>query len=76
MTLMRRIAITFFALAGIAALAFGGVSTALSQPAGPVAAGLLLVSATVAVVAVGLAARILYVLEHAKTLDVPHHNDR
>jgi hypothetical protein len=76
MTAMRRILITFFALTGIAALAAGGVGTALSWPAGPAAVGLLLMSATAGLLAIALAGRILYVLDQTSTDRVSHHDDR
>jgi hypothetical protein len=68
---MRRIIITFFTLAGIAALAVGGIDTAAHMTAGPAAGALLLVGAVVALVAVTLASRILFVLGNARTVRVP-----
>ena len=63
---MRRIITTVIVLIGIAAVAGGGVDSALNDPAGPAAIGRLLASAAVGATALGLAARILFVLEQAR----------
>ncbi|MBI2705525.1 MAG: hypothetical protein HYX32_09585 [Actinobacteria bacterium] len=73
---MRRITITFFVLAGIAALGAGGISTALSASPGPGAVGLFLGSAAISLVALAGAARILYVLDHAGTVRERVNSDR
>lgn len=73
---MRRITTTFWALTAISAVAVAGIVAALGQPPGPQAAALFLLSAGVGSIAIGLAGRILYVLEHARTSRVPTGNDR
>lgn len=67
---MKRILVTFYALAGIAALALGGIAYALALPAGPAAVAWFLSSATVGSAAVALAGRILYVLQRPRTVRV------
>lgn len=73
---MTRITITFYVLAGVAAIGAGGIATALGMPAGLAAVSLFLVSATVALVGMGLAARILHVLERRRAIRVPVRDDR
>jgi hypothetical protein len=75
MTTMRRILFTFYGLVGIAALAAGGITTALNLAAGPAAVSVLLLSVIVGLVAVGLAGRILFVLENARNVRVRVRDD-
>lgn len=72
---MKRILITFYALAGITALALGCIAYALALPAGPAAVALFLSSATVGTAAVALASRTLYVLQRPRTVRVRAHSD-
>lgn len=72
---MKRILVTFYVLAGIAALALGGITYALALPAGPAAVALFLASAMVGSVAVALAGRIIYVLQRPRTVRVRARSD-
>lgn len=72
---MKRILVTFYALAGIGALALGGIAFALALPAGPIAVALFFASAAAGSTAVALAGRIPYVLQRPRTVRVRARSD-
>ena len=69
MTGLRRVRLTFAALVLVAVVAVGGLSKALSAPSSPVAGITVAATGIVAAAAIGLAVRMIVVIDRGRDGD-------